>query len=109
MTLFCKGHLLDPLQALTWRRLQALRRLLTYNEDARQVYVRVVVPLAVLYATFLYGSNAVYAYLSIGYIQVLKVSQAFVVYALLVLAGLPYVHCPSLCSSSPSRCEHSAS
>ena len=50
-------------------------------------YGVVLCPLAVLYATFLYGSNAVYAYLAVGYIQVLKVSQALVVYVLLAAAG----------------------
>ncbi|KAH8070778.1 solute carrier family protein [Aureococcus anophagefferens] len=53
----------------------------------RRTYATIALPLAGLYATFLYGSNAVYAYLPVGYIQVLKVSQAFVVYVLLACAG----------------------
>lgn len=53
----------------------------------RRLYATAFLPLAALYAVFLYGSNAVYAYLPVGYIQVLKVSQAFVVYVLLLLAG----------------------
>jgi len=45
---------------------------------AGETYGKVALPLAGLYAVFLYGSNAAYAYLPVGYIQVLKVSQAVV-------------------------------
>ena len=44
-------------------------------------------PLALLYTFYLYGSNAVYDYLPVGYIQLLKPGQAIGVYVLLALAG----------------------
>lgn len=39
------------------------------------VYGKVIVPLSALYCIYLYGSNAVYDYLQVGYIQLLKPGQ----------------------------------
>lgn len=50
-------------------------------------YVTICVPLALLYTFYLYGSNAVYDYLPVGYIQLLKPGQAIGVYILLAMAG----------------------
>lgn len=51
------------------------------------VYGKVIVPLSALYCIYLYGSNAVYDYLQVGYIQLLKPGQMVGVYVLLVLCG----------------------
>jgi len=56
-----------------------------------KLYVTICVPLAVLYTFYLYGSNAVYSYLPVGYIQLLKPAQAIAVYVLLALAGFETV------------------
>ncbi|KAJ8602992.1 hypothetical protein CTAYLR_001513 [Chrysophaeum taylorii] len=52
-----------------------------------KLYVTICVPLAVLYTFYLYGSNAVYNFLPVGYIQLLKPAQAIAVYILLAIAG----------------------
>lgn len=52
-----------------------------------KLYATICVPLAVLYTFYLYGSNAVYSYLPVGYIQLLKPAQAIAVYVLLAIAG----------------------
>jgi len=53
----------------------------------RWLYVTLCVPLSLLYTLYLYGSNAVYDYLPVGYIQLLKPAQAIFVFVLLALAG----------------------
>lgn len=53
----------------------------------KRLYATICVPLALLYTFYLYGSNAVYDYLPVGYIQLLKPGQAAGVYALLAIAG----------------------
>lgn len=53
----------------------------------KKLYATICVPLAVLYTFYLYGSNAVYSYLPVGYIQLLKPAQAIFVYVLLAFAG----------------------
>jgi len=52
-----------------------------------RLYLTLCVPLSVLYMVYLYGSNDVYDYLPVGYIQLLKPAQAIFVYALLAAAG----------------------
>lgn len=52
-----------------------------------RLYLTICVPLAALYTLYLYGSNAVYSYLPVGYIQLLKPAQAIAVYILLAAAG----------------------
>eukprot|EP00635_Sarcinochrysidales_sp_CCMP3193_P014254 CAMPEP_0118891120 /NCGR_PEP_ID=MMETSP1166-20130328/1271_1 /TAXON_ID=1104430 /ORGANISM="Chrysoreinhardia sp, Strain CCMP3193" /LENGTH=594 /DNA_ID=CAMNT_0006829763 /DNA_START=1 /DNA_END=1785 /DNA_ORIENTATION=+ len=52
-----------------------------------KLYVTLCVPLSLLYMAYLYGSNAVYDYLPVGYIQLLKPAQAIFVYVLLAAAG----------------------
>ena len=65
------GGLADPTTVgMTWR-----------------LYVKIVIPLALLYCFYLYGSNAVYDYLQVGYIQLLKPGQMIGVYILLLLCG----------------------
>ena len=65
------GGLADPTSVgMTWR-----------------LYVKIVIPLALLYCFYLYGSNAVYDYLQVGYIQLLKPGQMIGVYILLLLCG----------------------
>jgi len=53
----------------------------------RWLYLTLCVPLSFLYMAYLYGSNAVYDYLPVGYIQLLKPAQAIFVFLLLVAAG----------------------
>ena len=65
------GGLADPTSVgMTWR-----------------LYIKIVIPLALLYCFYLYGSNAVYDYLQVGYIQLLKPGQMVGVYILLLLCG----------------------
>lgn len=52
-----------------------------------RLYATICAPLALLYTFYLYGSNAVYDYLPVGYIQLLKPGQAVGVYVLLAVAG----------------------
>lgn len=61
--------------------------LLLFERRARDLTRRCRRPLALLYTFYLYGSNAVYDYLPVGYIQLLKPGQAIGVYVLLALAG----------------------
>lgn len=56
-----------------------------------RLYVTICAPLAVLYTFYLYGSNAVYNFLPVGYIQLLKPAQAIAVYVLLAAAGCEIV------------------
>ena len=52
-----------------------------------RIYATTCVPLAVCYTLYLYGSNAVYNYLPVGYIQLLKPGQAVGIYLLLLALG----------------------
>ena len=67
------------------------RRKRVFGGVSTRAWARSVLPLSFLFATYLYTSNAVYEYLEVGYIQMLKPAQAAVIIAASAAAGLERV------------------